>query len=562
MGKPTQEKKYDADVAVSPAVELTDMAESPAHAEGGRQPHNSQVYGDDIQKGLKRGLKPRHVSLLTLGGIIGTGLFLGTGNALVKGGPVGLFLGYALYGCVLICIMQGIGEMTAFLPIPGGHLTFSGRFVDPALSFAINWAYAIQWMLVCPAELVAVAVLMNYWVPDTQINNAVWITIALVIIVILNCFPSSVYGETEFIFSSIKIITIVGLIICGIAINCGANDKHDYIGFRYWKDPGPFGVKYLGISGSTGRFLGFWAVLTQAAFSYFGAEVVAVAAAESKNPGRSIPRSIRQVYIRIFIFYVLGTFIIGLNCPSNDPRLGTTSDASASPFVIAISRAGIKVLPHIINGCLITSAWSAGNADVYIAGRSLFSLANQGYLPKWFMYTLSNGTPIVASMAAASSGLLAYMAVNANANKVFNWFVSLISVTGIMIYIGIAWTYIRFRAAVDAQGVDRSQFAFRSPFARVGAWVCIVALPIIALFSAWQVFKDTEHFDTATFITNYLPAVLVPGAYVARKFYAKTKIVPLTEVDLATGARFKADVAEELDEAPKGIGGLIHRFLF
>ncbi|BEI82200.1 hypothetical protein CcaverHIS002_0300680 [Cutaneotrichosporon cavernicola] len=165
-------------------------------------------------------------------------------------------------------------------------------------------------------------------------------------------------------------------------------------------------------------------------------------------------------------------------------------------------------------------------------------------------------------MTAASSGLLAYMAVNSNANKVFNWFVSLISVTGIMIYIGIAWTYIRFRAAVDAQGVDRSQFAFRSSFARVGAWVCIFALPIIALFSAWQVFMDTKHFDKANFITNYLPAVLVPGAYVARKLYAKTKIVPLLEIDLATGARTKADVLEELDEAPKGIGGYIHRFLF
>jgi amino acid transporter len=131
---------------------------------------------------------------------------------------------------------------------------------------------------------------MNYWVPDTKVNNAVWITVALVIIVILNCFPASVYGETEFLFSSIKIITIVGLIsacssrgmlpgrlpslrsltpVCGIAINCGAGE-HGYIGFKYWKDPGPFtdpDKPYLGLSGATGRFLGFWAVLTQAAFS-------------------------------------------------------------------------------------------------------------------------------------------------------------------------------------------------------------------------------------------------------------------------------------------------------
>lgn len=318
---------------------------------------------------------------------------------------------------------------------------------------------------------------MNFWVPDSKVNNAVWITIAFVVIVFLNIFPAKVYGEVEFIFSSIKIITIVGLIICGIAINCGAGPEGHYIGFSYWRNPGAFGKEYLGFKGAKGNFLGFWSVLTQAAFSYMGSEVVAVAAAESKNPSRSIPRSIRNVYIRIFLFYVLGTFIIGLNTPSTDKRLGSASDASASPFVIAIERAGIKVLPHIINGCLISSAWSAANADVYIAGRSLFSLANQGYLPKIFLKTTKSGAPIVASMVGALSGLLAYLTISTNANKVFNWFVNLIAVGGLMIYIIIAITYLRFRAALDAQGIDRRDLPFRSPFARVGAWIAVTFIP-------------------------------------------------------------------------------------
>lgn len=133
--------------------------------------------------------------------------------------------------------------------------------------------------------------------------------------------------------------------------------------------------------------------------------------------------------------------------------------------------------PLTPDGCLISSAWSAGNADVYIAGRSLFSLANQGHLPPIFLKTLPNGTPIVASLTAAASGALAYMATGTNANRVFNWFVNLISVGGLMIYVGIAWTYLRFRAALDAQGVDRRTLPFRSPFARVGAWICVVFLP-------------------------------------------------------------------------------------
>lgn len=146
-----------------------------------------------------------------------------------------------------------------------------------------------------------------------------------------------------------------------------------------------------------------------------------------------------------------------------------------------------------------------------------------GYLPKIYLKTLKNGTPIVASLTAAASGLLAYMATSANANKVFNWFVNLIAVGGLMIYVGIAWTYLRFRAACDAQGIDRSQFPFRSPFARAGAWICVIFLPsepsrtcitgiwdlgymltglVVAFFSAWQVFRDTKNFDTATFITS------------------------------------------------------------
>ncbi|WOO76676.1 Dicarboxylic amino acid permease [Vanrija pseudolonga] len=406
-------------------------------------------------------------------------------------------------------------------------------------------AWAGNWPACNPPRLSAIAVLMNYWVKDTVVNNAVRIIIALVFVFAINMFPAAVYGETEFIFSSIKVITIVGLIIAGIAINCGAGPKGHYIGFSYWKNPGAFGVNYNGLKGSKGKFLGFWAVLTQAAFSYFGGEVVAVAAAESKNPVKSIPRAIKQVYLRICVFYILGTFIIGLNCPSNEPRLGTTSDATASPFVIAISRAGIKVLPHIINGCLISSAWSAANADIYIASRSIYTLASQGWLPKVFLTTSKRGAPYVASITAGLSGLLAFMTVSNNANKVFNWFVNLITVGGLMVYTIIAITYLRFRKGVEAQGIDRSQMPFTSGFAKTGAWIAACFIPLIIFFSGWEVFlHNGKKFDHATFITNYLPVVLVLGAYGGHKLYAKTKPVPISEMDLHTGARHKGDYTE------------------
>lgn len=200
------------------------------------------------------------------------------------------------------------------------------------------------------------------------------------------------YGEAEFIFASIKVITITGLIILGIVLDLGGGPDHDRLGFRFWKHPGPF-VQFAGIAGAKGRFLGWWTVLINAAFSFIGTEIVAITSGEAKNPRRNIPRasvfshgffisvladsffrlsSIRRVYIRILLFYIGGVTVIGLLVPSNHPDLALqTSTAAKSPFVIAIKRAGISGLPSVINVALLTAAVSAASSDLYTASRSL-----------------------------------------------------------------------------------------------------------------------------------------------------------------------------------------------
>ncbi len=186
-----------------------------------------------------------------------------------------------------------------------------------------------------------------------------------------NILHAGAYGECEFVFASLKVITITGLIILGIVLDLGGGPNHDRIGFRYWKNPGPF-TQFSDIAGSKGRFLAWWAVMTQAAFSFLGTEIVAIAAGEAKNPRRNIPKAIRRVYIRILLFYIGGVTIIGLLVPSNNPDLNLTqSDAAKSPFVIAIKAAGIKGLPSVINAVLLTSAWSAASSDLYTSSRAL-----------------------------------------------------------------------------------------------------------------------------------------------------------------------------------------------
>ncbi|KAK7465744.1 hypothetical protein VKT23_005716 [Stygiomarasmius scandens] len=210
----------------------------------------------------------------------------------------------------------------------------------------MGWNYWYNWTIILPAELSAAAILINFWNRDTSLNPA-WITICMVVVIVINFMGAGIYGEAEFIFASIKVITITGLIILGIVLDLGGGPNHDRIGFRYWKNPGPF-AQYEGIGGAKGRFLGWWGVMSQAAFSFIGTEIVAIAAGEAKNPRRNLPKAIRRVYIRILLFYIGGTIIIGWLVPYTDDRLNLASgDAASSPFVIAIENAGIKGLPSV-----------------------------------------------------------------------------------------------------------------------------------------------------------------------------------------------------------------------
>ncbi|KAF7791914.1 hypothetical protein EIP86_002940 [Pleurotus ostreatoroseus] len=463
---------------------------------------------------LKRQLKNRHIAMISIGGVIGTGLFLGTATSLKHGGPIGLLLGYAVVGSITYSVMISLGEMVAYLPISGGHIALAKRFVDPAFSFTMGWNYWYNWTIILPAELSAAAVLINFW--NHTVNNAAWISICLVVVVVINMFGAGVYGECEFIFASIKVITITGLIILGIVLDLGGGPNHDRLGFRYWKHPGPF-VQYNGISGSEGQFLGWWAVMTQAAFSFIGTEIVAIAAGEAKNPRRNLPKAIRRVYIRILLFYIGGVTIIGLLVPSNDPSLDLdAADAAASPFVIAIKHAGIK------NG-----------------------LALVGNAPSIFARTSRSGLPYVAIITCSLFSALAYMGINGGSGRVFGWFSNMTSIAGLMTWFGICFTYVRFYKGMKVQGIDRRKLPYSSILQPYAAYYALGFCIIICFFSGWSVFLK-GNWDTATFVTNYLPLALFPIMYVGSRFWKRCSLVKAEDMDFVSGlAEIEADCYDE-----------------
>jgi amino acid transporter len=297
---------------------------------------------------------------------------------------------------------------------------------------------------------------INFW--DTSISPAVWFSLFIVVIAALNFSPVKAYGESEVFFAVLKISLIIGLIIAGVVVDLGGGPNHDRIGFRYWKSPGPFAAYLVTGDENTGKFLGFWSTLISAAYSYANVQVIALAGAETQNPRQIIPNAVRMTFWRVMIFYVLSMFVVGLLVPFDDPRLGiSTGTAEQSPFVIAFQRAGIKVLPSIINAVVCTSAFSCGSACVFLASRTLLGLAEEGQAPKWFLKTNRFGTPYLAVSASLVFTPLVYLALGSSSSVVFGWFVNITTVAGLIGWLVICVTYLRFFHGMRTQGISRDR---------------------------------------------------------------------------------------------------------
>jgi amino acid transporter len=266
-------------------------------------------------------LKARHIQFIALGGTIGTGLFLGIGGAFAQAGPLAVLLGYTFTGIAVFAMMQSLGEMATWLPLPGAIPQYCARYVDPALGFAVGWNYWYSCAITLCAEISAASLVIAYWKPDQGSLVAVWITLIIILIICLNIFAVRIYGEAEFAFASVKILTIVGLLIMAFILDLGGGPNHQRLGFHYWKHPGPIKQYPPQVGGATGRFLAFFSTLVQASFSYGGVEMVAIAAGEAENPLKNIPKAVRRVFWRILFFYVLGSLAIGVLVSSDDPDL-------------------------------------------------------------------------------------------------------------------------------------------------------------------------------------------------------------------------------------------------
>lgn len=498
---------------------------------------------------LQRRLKSRHVQFLALSGAIGTGLFISTGQTLSLAGPLSAFLSYLITGLNLYAVINSMGEMATWLPLPGAVPVYAARFVDPALGFTLGWNYWYQFAIGVPIEISAAALIIDYW--PNGVPTAVWITILFVTIVALNCLPVRVYGEAEFFMGAIKLTTIVGLILLMFIIMLGGGPSHDRIGFRYWVDPGPM-LEYLQ-PGALGRFLAFWKVFTQATFSYGGSEMVVVAAGETENPRRNIPKAVRRVFWRIAIFYVLSIFLVSMCVSSRDPRLLNAIEngapgVAASPFVIAIANSGIKVLPTIINAVVLSSALSAGNSFFYASTRVLYATALDGKAPKFLRYE-KWGIPYGCVGITTALSLLVYLNVSSSSEEVFFWISNLSSVSTLIVWTSICITYLRFYQGLKHHGIPRSSLPFKSFCQPYLASFAVAFSATVAFFNGFDAFFPGK-FSAKSFIPPYIDIPIFASLFLGYKIVNRTKFVKLEEMDFWTG-KAEVDRLESMWEEPK-----------
>ncbi|KZT39499.1 hypothetical protein SISSUDRAFT_1045524 [Sistotremastrum suecicum HHB10207 ss-3] len=553
--------------------------------------HRYQTLWGRIGERLPPQISRRHISVISVGGVIGTGVFVGVSTSLRHAGPVGSTIAYTVTGTIVWSVVISIGEVVAWLPNVGGPVGLASLYVDPALGFALGWNAWYNWAIILPTELSAAALILGGLFP-TKGTRGIYaiISIFLSLSACINFLGARVFGEVEFVLSLLKIVTMFGLVILGLAIDGGAGAL-GHIGFKNWTTPGPF-VYYRNIHSGFGAFLGVWTVMMQSCFSYFGTEVAAIAAGEVVNPHRNIPKAVKRVWLRIFLFYVASVFVAGLLVRSDDCRLGPSqpnmtcypgpssnennnSTASSSPFIIAIRDAQLgKGVEDLVTIAFALSAWSAATSDIYMSSRFLFFLAECGQAPPILrrimrVRRLKLTVPYVCVMVSCLVGLLAYMSASegptgstmySQAAEVFKWFSSMTSATALLSWIGMMFTYLRWYYGSRYQ--ERLDPKFKETHPEVyenrqiwqpwPAWYALISCTMIMMCNGWFVFtQKSEPWRISqgvneppvqpnadpdigpfvpTFISSYLPIPFFLLCIFGYKLVYRSRMVPFSEM--------------------------------
>lgn len=475
---------------------------------------------------LKRGLKARHLNMIALGGSIGTGIFLAMGDTIYQAGPGGALVAYGLVGIMVYFLITSLGEMATFMPISGSFSSYATKFIDPALGFALGWNYWYNWAITIAAEMVAGSLVMKFWFPN--IPGVYWSLLFLIIIVGLNFLSSKAYGESEYWFAGVKVVTVIIFLIISVLMIVGIIGS-DEIGFHnYFIKDGPFhgGIKSI------------FAIFLVAGFSFQGTELIGVAAGESENPEKTIPRAIKSIFWRILIFYLGTIIVLGAIIPF------TQAGVSESPFTMVFEKAGIAGAASLMNAVILTSVLSAGNSGMYASSRMLHSMAKDGLAPKLFAKTNKRGVPVNALILTTIVASFCFLTGVFAESTVYVWLVAASGLAGFIAWVGIAICHYRFRKAYTHQGNNLKDLKFTAKWYPFGPILALIMCIVIIIGQGYSCIKP-DGIDWSGLIASYIGIPLFLSIYIGYKIKHKTKLIPLHKVDLTYGEDKNLDNIEK-----------------
>ncbi|MGG3470616.1 amino acid permease [Neobacillus pocheonensis] len=471
---------------------------------------------------LERKLKTRHLTMIAIGGTIGTGLFLASGTTIHDAGPGGALAAYLIAGIMVYFLMTSLAEMASYIPITGSFSTYTARFVDPALGFAVGWNYWYNNAIILALELSASALIMKYWLPD--VPGIVWSAIFLALIFGLNVLSVKGYGESEFWFSIIKVATIIIFIAVGVLMIFGIMNGHTGGFDNFTKGEAPF----------KGGLLSIFSVFMVVGFAFQGTEMVGVAAGESENPEKNIPKAIKQIFWRILLFYVLAIFIIGCLISYKDPNLlsGDLENIAVSPFTLVFKHAGLAFAAAAMNAVILTSVLSAGNSSLYVGSRVLWTLAEEGKAPAFLKKVNKGGVPVSALILTTLVGMLCFLTSLFGDGTVYSWLLNAAGLAGYLSWLSISVTHIRFRKAFKAQGKDFNELPYVAKWFPLGPILATVLCLVAMLGTNYGAFIGVK-VDWYGIAVSYIGLPLFIMGYLSYKITKKSKMVPLQEADFS-----------------------------
>ncbi|WP_055427442.1 amino acid permease [Bifidobacterium aesculapii] len=430
--------------------------------------------GGAAHTGLERKMESRHLTMISLGGVIGTGLFVSSGYTIHQAGPLGAILAYAVGSVLVYCVMVSLGELSVAMPYAGSFHMYAKRFIGPGTAFVIAVLYWLNWAVALASEFTAAGLLMQRWFPDSP--AWVWSAVFIAVVFALNILSVRLYGEAEFWFASIKVFAIVAFILIGLLAIFGAIPIAGY-------SHAPLFGNFTADGWFPNGFAPVFSTLLTVVFAFSGTEVVGVAAGETKDPSKAIPKAVHTTVLRLAIFFIGSIGVMAALIPWHKAGVET------SPFVLVFQSIGMPFAGDVMNFVVLTAVLSAANSGLYVCSRMVWSLAKERLIPARFAKTNFHGVPVWAVLFSMAGSLLALLSSVVAASTVYLVLVAVSGLATLVVWFSVCVCHIRFRREWRRDGHTPDELGYRAPGFPVLPWaaivMCIGALVLVA-------FDDTQ----------------------------------------------------------------------